>query len=69
MILRRAEPFAQVVVSDHRELEDEARKHDTQYQRMIRRLLDAYADHYLRSLPSRAIRHARQGRGGQIARG
>ena len=25
---------------------DEARKHDTQYQRMIRRLLDAYAEHY-----------------------
>jgi hypothetical protein len=34
----------------------EARKHDTQYQRMIRRLLDAYADHHSRSLPSRATR-------------
>jgi hypothetical protein len=25
---------------------DEARKHNLQYQRMIRRLLDAYAEHY-----------------------
>jgi predicted DNA binding CopG/RHH family protein len=25
---------------------DEARKHNTQYQRMIRHLLDAYAEHY-----------------------
>lgn len=25
---------------------DEARKHNTQYQRMIRRLLDAYAEHH-----------------------
>jgi len=30
----------------------EARKHNTQYQRMIRRLLDAYAEHYSRSLRS-----------------
>lgn len=27
----------------------EARKHNTQYQRMIRRLLDAYAEHHARS--------------------
>ena len=27
---------------------DEARRHKTQYQRMIRRLLDAYADHHSR---------------------
>lgn len=27
---------------------DEARKHRTQYQRMIRRLLDAYAEHHSR---------------------
>ena len=26
----------------------EARKHNTQYQRMIRRLLDAYAEHHSR---------------------
>lgn len=34
----------------------EARKHHTQYQRMIRRLLDAYAEHHSRSLPSRSTR-------------
>ena len=28
----------------------EARKHNTQYQRMIRRLLDAYAEHHARPL-------------------
>ncbi len=28
----------------------EARRHNTQYQRMIRRLLDAYADHHSRPL-------------------
>ena len=28
---------------------NEARKHHTQYQRMIRRLLDAYAEHHLPS--------------------
>jgi hypothetical protein len=26
---------------------NEARKHNTQYQRMIRRLLDAYAEHHV----------------------
>ena len=34
----------------------EARKHGTQYQRMIRRLLDAYADHQTRSLTRRSTR-------------
>jgi len=34
----------------------EARKHGTQYQRMIRRLLDAYADHQTRSLARRSTR-------------
>jgi hypothetical protein len=34
----------------------EARKHHTQYQRMIRRLLDAYAEHHSRSLTSRSTR-------------
>lgn len=34
----------------------EARKHHTQYQRMIRRLLDAYADHHSRSRASRSTR-------------
>jgi uncharacterized DUF497 family protein len=34
----------------------EARKHRTQYQRMIRRLLDAYAEHHTRSLTGRSGR-------------
>ena len=33
---------------------DEAQKHHTQYQRMIRRLLDAYAEHHSRPLTSRS---------------
>ena len=34
----------------------EAQKHNTQYQRMIRRLLDAYAEHHSRSLTARSTR-------------
>jgi hypothetical protein len=34
----------------------EARKHDTQYQRMIRRLLDAYAEHHSRPPATPATR-------------
>lgn len=34
----------------------EAQKHHTQYQRMIRRLLDAYAEHYTRSRRSGSSR-------------
>ena len=34
----------------------EARKHHTQYQRMIRRLLDAYAEHHVRSVTGRSPR-------------
>ena len=35
----------------------EARKHNTQYQRMIRRLLDAYAEHHAgQSLTTRSTR-------------
>jgi hypothetical protein len=34
----------------------EARKHNTQYQRMIRRLLDAYADLHSRRLTTRSTR-------------
>jgi hypothetical protein len=34
----------------------EARKHDTQYQRMIRRLLDAYAERHSRPLAARGTR-------------
>ena len=34
----------------------EARKHHTQYQRMIRRLLDAYTEHHTRSLTRRSTR-------------
>jgi len=36
----------------------EARKHGTQYQRMIRRLLDAYTEHQTRS-PTRRARRPR----------
>lgn len=32
----------------------QARKHNTQYQRMIRRLLDAYAEHHAEPLTSRS---------------
>jgi len=36
---------------------NEARKHNTQYQRMIRRLLDAYAEHHAkRPLTARSAR-------------
>ena len=34
----------------------EARKHNTQYQRMIRRLLDAYTEHHSRRLTTRSTR-------------
>lgn len=35
---------------------DEARRHNTQYQRMIRRLLDAYAEHHSRPRAARSPR-------------
>ena len=35
---------------------DEARKHNTQYQRMIRRLLDAYAEHHSGRVTTRPTR-------------
>ena len=35
---------------------NEARKHNTQYQRMIRRLLDAYAEYHGRPLTPRSTR-------------
>ena len=34
----------------------EARRHNTQYQRMIRRLLDAYAEHHSGRLTTRSTR-------------
>jgi hypothetical protein len=34
----------------------EAKKHRTQYQRMIRRLLDTYAEHHSRPISSRSTR-------------
>ena len=44
---------------------DEARKHHTQYQRMIRRLLDAYAEHHSRRpLTTRSTRTRRERRVG-----
>jgi hypothetical protein len=33
---------------------NQARRHNTQYQRMIRRLLDAYAEHHSRPLTKRS---------------
>src|SRR5947209_6593034 len=43
----------------------EARKHRTQYQRMIRRLLDAYAEHHTRPSTRRSTRtRARAARAG-----
>lgn len=36
----------------------EAAKHNTQYQRMIRRLLDAYAEHHVQSLAAPASAHS-----------
>ena len=43
----------------------EAEKHNTQYQRMIRRLLDAYAEHHSRSRTARSTRtRAKVGRAG-----
>lgn len=44
---------------------DEARRHNTQYQRMIRRLLDTYAEHYSRRPNTRSTRtRARSARTG-----
>ena len=34
----------------------QAQKHNTQYQRMIRRLLDAYAEHHTQPLTTRSTR-------------
>ena len=39
---------------------NEARKHKTQYQRMIRQLLDAYAEHHSHPLTSRSSRITRK---------
>jgi len=38
----------------------EARRHNTQYQRMIRRLLDAYAEHHSRTPVTRPPRMTRK---------
>lgn len=44
---------------------DEARRHNTQYQRMIRRLLDAYAAHHSRPRAARSTRsRTKTGRAG-----
>jgi hypothetical protein len=43
---------------------DEARKHNTQYQRMIRRLLDAYAEHHSRPRAGPTRARAKAGRAG-----
>lgn len=46
----------------------EAEKHNTQYQRMIRRLLDAYAAHHARPLISNSGPTRRKRRASQLAR-
>ena len=38
----------------------EAQRHNTQYQRMIRRLLDAYAEHHSQPLTARSSRPTRK---------
>jgi hypothetical protein len=38
----------------------EARRHNTQYQRMIRRLLDVYAEHHSRTPATRSARMTRK---------
>ena len=44
---------------------NEARRHNTQYQRMIRRLLDVYAEHHSRPLTARSTsRRAKATRAG-----
>lgn len=44
---------------------NEARRHNTQYQRMIRRLLDAYAEHHSRARAGRSARvRTKAGRAG-----
>ena len=49
---------------------NEAQKHNTQYQRMIRRLLDSYAEHHTKSsLTARSARtRAKAARAGQRER-
>src|SRR5437773_8173973 len=42
----------------------EARRHNTQYQRMIRRLLDAYAEHHARPLTTRSRTREKSSRAG-----
>jgi len=42
----------------------EAQKHHTQYQRMIRRLIDAYVDAYARPITSRSSGRAKKRRAG-----
>jgi hypothetical protein len=45
----------------------EARKHHTRYQRMIRRLLDAYAEHHLGSPSSRSTQRRVKAGGSRAA--
>ena len=46
----------------------EAQKHNTQYQRMIRRLLDAYAEHHAQPITTRPSRTPRKGDARRLAR-
>jgi hypothetical protein len=46
----------------------EAAKHHTQYQRMIRRLVDAYVENYAQPLTTRSTQTARKRAAGQFER-
>ena len=64
MLPRRPKPYyIKVTISlSKRSVEffkEQARKHNTQYQRMIRRLLDAYAMHHARRRPGARATRAR----------
>jgi len=61
----REEPVKVTIVLSRRSVEffkAEAARHHTQYQKMIRRLLDRYAEHYSTSAAVRAPRAGRRRR-------
>jgi hypothetical protein len=60
----REEPVKVTIALSRRSVEffkAEATRHRTQYQKMIRRLLDQYAEHYSRQESQRASRGRRRG--------
>jgi hypothetical protein len=61
----REEPIKVTMALSRRSVEffkAEAARHHTQYQKMIRRLLDQYAEHYSRPAAARASRAGRRRR-------